>query len=774
MGVRSGLALGLWVYSAVLFAAVSEQTLEGCGATQQAASQRLAENISSRVSQQISQHTTSGGQQFSSVKLRVSTDVGLQKVRYKTGTDQWPVCAYIRVDEQTDIARQTVKRLAALQVTQLPLESTERLKQLDQWIAELDSYYPLVFTFLKTDIQQLDEKRQHWVNARSVLSGGIFEGCGARPAAAKIALLQAVNPLDKNTKAPWPSYVSLAHKLKKKQQHCLRLQRTDLQEHVTNALESLQKTANRALPDQQLGVLRLLAQAQTLVPLASVFKADQGRLLTTLQGVISQLLIEKKRYERTLVFVLNHTADSQHITVSLGEDRQKSQAPYTFRNLRDRVYSYRIVAEKHCEVSGTVDLRNNEPQSVSIDLSRYRYPEVSFHSNDKTATVYWDNQQKDLAEVYAFSDCRGEHDYRFKRGEQQRSGRLRLNPGLKRQLREDFLDKITVQNFARFLDSEQLVVRSLWATENEQQGLHLGYLKSSQRHLAYGVSSAVFKNVNKYRMEVAAQGVFRLTQGAGQQDPASLLGRAVFPWLAVELGGGYDQLLQESYKVGAVSVGLDVVMNDYWSLGLMYRQNRWDKQQSYLGLGLQLGIAGNALTGSEREQFRDLLSAFNRQNHAQWHYVRLQPQAEFAHLPPLEGNTISWLTAKDYLQYGYTLLYAESTSSKAVEWLFGGDLKLLRLGGKGDPLVIFNALAIVPFVGIEVGLGYHQHSLDDTVEAVSTFGDHFLQDYGIARLRAGLSVPFNDFLGFNAVYAKSFSMDQSTLFSVGLSVKVAL
>jgi hypothetical protein len=192
MGVRSGLALGLWVYSAVLFAAVSEQTLEGCGATQQAASQRLAENISSRVSQQISQHTTSGGQQFSSVKLRVSTDVGLQKVRYKTGTDQWPVCAYIRVDEQTDIARQTVKRLAALQVTQLPLESTERLKQLDQWIAELDSYYPLVFTFLKTDIQQLDEKRQHWVNARSVLSGGIFEGCGARPAAAKIALLQAV------------------------------------------------------------------------------------------------------------------------------------------------------------------------------------------------------------------------------------------------------------------------------------------------------------------------------------------------------------------------------------------------------------------------------------------------------------------------------------------------------------------------------------------------------------------------------------------------------
>jgi len=771
MGLRSVLGVGLWVYSSFVVGA-AEPILEGCGATQQAASKRLAENISSRVSQQISQHTTSQGEAFSTIKLRVSTDVGLQKIRFKTGTVQWPVCAYIRVDEQTDIARQTVRRLAALHVKQLPLEATERLKRLDQWIAELDGYYPLVFTFLKSEIQPLDDKRQQWVDERSVLTGGIFQGCGKTSSAARAALVHAVNPLDKTRKSPWPAYVSLAKKVKNNQLDCFRLQRTHLQTHVSNLLESLQKTVHRDLPEQQVGILLLLEKAQSLVPLIDLFKGEDPQLHKTLQGLMAHLLKEKKRYERTVSFRLNHTADSSHISVSLGEDRQKTEAPYTFRNLRDRVYSYRIVAEKHCDISGTVDLRNHESQQVSIDLSRHRYPEVSFHSNDKSAKVLWDGKAKKLAKAYRFSDCRGEHDYRFIRGQHERVGTLSLKPGIKRQLREDFLSQSTTQNFGRFLDSEQFAVRSLLDTETDQQGLHLAYLKSSQRHLAYGMSSAIFKTQNKHRMELAAQGVFRLTQ-LGADEPISVWGKPVLPWLSVELGGGYDQVLQDSYKLAALSLGVDVVMNDYWSLGVLYRQNRWDKQQSHLGLGFQLGIAGDALSGSERRRFQTMVSDFNRQNHGQLQYVRLQPKADYEQLPPLEGGMISWLTAKDYLQYGYALLHAESASSKAIEWLFIGDLKLVRLGGEGNPLVVFNTLALVPFVGIEVGLGYHQHTLEGETEAVSSFGDSFLKDHGVARLRAGLSVPFNDFLAINALYAKSFSMDESTVLRLGASVKVA-
>lgn len=139
----------------------------------------------------------------------------------------------------------------------------------------------------------------------------------------------------------------------------------------------------------------------------------------------------------------------------------------------------------------------------------------------------------------------------------------------------------------------------------------------------------------------------------------------------------------------------------------------------------------------------------------------------------LSGIKISRLTFKDSFRWGYQGAFAtdsENAYSYEATGIFG--LQLLDYNNGREALVL-GPLVIIPVIGIEAGLGYHD------LDGVSTFEDadasewkNIYQSYIILRPKLGIDAAINKDFSISMSYSRSIYMNKSNIFSIGAGFRL--
>lgn len=186
---------------------------------------------------------------------------------------------------------------------------------------------------------------------------------------------------------------------------------------------------------------------------------------------------------------------------------------------------------------------------------------------------------------------------------------------------------------------------------------------------------------------------------------------------------------------------------------------------------------------SERSGIAKRAEDFKAGNRLELFYGYTRLPAEFEGDGAYEGIRFlraNYLTTAQGLRCGPGIAYGVSGSHAAsAEALYTMALQFTGFGAGDKALHIGTLAAIIPFIGIEVGLGYHEYYDSKNKTTISRFkkkadeaDEAFVRDHVIARALMGVDLAFSDILSLQLYVKKGWTMEEDTLMGAGISLRL--
>lgn len=139
---------------------------------------------------------------------------------------------------------------------------------------------------------------------------------------------------------------------------------------------------------------------------------------------------------------------------------------------------------------------------------------------------------------------------------------------------------------------------------------------------------------------------------------------------------------------------------------------------------------------------------------------------------------INYLHMNQWLRHGPGVMLGRSGDKISGDLVYNLGLQFTNMG-EGQPLHVLGKVAFVPFVNLQLGVGYHQFGRADSDASLDTFReqasdkeDDFVRDYLVARVGAGLDVSLTRWIGVQLYADKSFTQENSVVVGAGLTLKL--
>jgi len=137
---------------------------------------------------------------------------------------------------------------------------------------------------------------------------------------------------------------------------------------------------------------------------------------------------------------------------------------------------------------------------------------------------------------------------------------------------------------------------------------------------------------------------------------------------------------------------------------------------------------------------------------------------------------VSVIDYKDWLRHGINVEYSTSDGKYLDPETFGIDVtylaafQLTTFGVNDSSLTLFNSFALVPYLGVEAGLGTLQMYNDATEDTIYEFDDGddfsaFVNNYIVAKGVVGVDIVFSKQIAFGLRYSKEVTLLNSNNFA---------
>lgn len=144
----------------------------------------------------------------------------------------------------------------------------------------------------------------------------------------------------------------------------------------------------------------------------------------------------------------------------------------------------------------------------------------------------------------------------------------------------------------------------------------------------------------------------------------------------------------------------------------------------------------------------------------------------------LHQARINYLFMNKWLRHGPGIMVAQAKGKYSGDILYNLGLQLTNVG-KGQPLHIYGKVAFVPFINMQLGVGYHEYASEDSERFIHNFpekaGDEdedFARDFLVARLGGGLDISLSKWVGIQLFADKSFTQEKTAQAGIGLTLKM--
>ncbi|KZZ44238.1 MAG: hypothetical protein MK185_06875 [Saccharospirillaceae bacterium] len=144
----------------------------------------------------------------------------------------------------------------------------------------------------------------------------------------------------------------------------------------------------------------------------------------------------------------------------------------------------------------------------------------------------------------------------------------------------------------------------------------------------------------------------------------------------------------------------------------------------------------------------------------------------------LHQTRINYLFMNKWLRHGPGIMVAQAKGKYSGDILYNLGLQLTNVG-KGQPLHIYGTVAFVPFINMQLGVGYHEYASEDGERFIHNFpekaedeDEDFARDFLVARLGGGLDISLSKWVGIQLFADQSFTQEKTAQAGIGLTLKM--
>lgn len=347
--------------------------------------------------------------------------------------------------------------------------------------------------------------------------------------------------------------------------------------------------------------------------------ANSEGLYTVTRPDLNKNKLEKlKTIEKQLQKVLDKQFVMFEIVganIQIKIDDEKRVRPNRYQALKIGKHSYEISAPGHCVITGKFSLSARNKKTVSVNLSDYEYPKITFTSNQGQVSLSVDGIRTPVGKTNVFKRCGGVVAYAYTYQGQTADGKITLSPGMKKTVRETFLS-------AKDITKNRALAASygsgtLWQaqfvymnTSRDANGVDsLSGIRLAQTKLKkvfrWGYDVLFLKGEkDSYAVEANMQAKLQLLN-FGKSNMPLYLGPMIFlPHIGAELGVGYHDLdgkytfeksddsdsekLYKSHLVLRPSIGVDIPFSKEYSILFQYSKSLFMNRSNVISIGLNI------------------------------------------------------------------------------------------------------------------------------------------------------------------------------------------
>jgi hypothetical protein len=188
---------------------------------------------------------------------------------------------------------------------------------------------------------------------------------------------------------------------------------------------------------------------------------------------------------------------------------------------------------------------------------------------------------------------------------------------------------------------------------------------------------------------------------------------------------------------------------------------------------------GSFITGDDETTkiLQKRTKAFSkRSKHVELIYGLPKASNNFKSLESLKRYEINLLKNHQWLVYGLGAVYGKGDKSYEAE--FNAHLRLQIVSIGNDTPFHISSVAIVPYIGMTVGIGYHEIYDDAQGKIITNFPrpnkneeqEFAYRDEMVRRLGGGIDIVLSDFIALKITYDKTYSMREDTRVGFGLKL----
>ncbi|MGE4518802.1 MAG: hypothetical protein AB7E04_04770 [Desulfobacteraceae bacterium] len=177
----------------------------------------------------------------------------------------------------------------------------------------------------------------------------------------------------------------------------------------------------------------------------------------------------------------------------------------------------------------------------------------------------------------------------------------------------------------------------------------------------------------------------------------------------------------------------------------------------------------------EFTRLKEMSSVFTRKNSIEIGYAFSVPGSDYEDLENIHKLNLRFYKNFRFLRAGAGAAYGGTEESSSGEIYLSLLFQLSEIGSRERPLHFFGLFPVIPFAGIDAGLGYHDLYDEKLGEKVDKFPtedepeeDDFKRDNLLLRARGGFNIPVNKNIGLVFDYGKNFYMEKASEFGASL------
>lgn len=233
------------------------------------------------------------------------------------------------------------------------------------------------------------------------------------------------------------------------------------------------------------------------------------------------------------------------------------------------------------------------------------------------------------------------------------------------------------------------------------------------------------------------------------------------------------------------ALGSDKVFNVCDGQKVAYTVEYYDGKEKLRETGVFSLKPGNSevksfdfLSAQEQRELAKLSAAYESGKRLELKYSFPVYPSRYDNLESMNNFELSYVTSKNWLRQGYSILYGKGSNSTVLEGLYNIGFQFTRYGNKSRAIQLEGITTVVPYVGVQVGLG--DHDIYDEVAGTSTNNypdtvggsSSFYNDHVVLRAIGAVDFTVSNTIGVQLFFAANFTMEESYLFGLGLSLKL--